>query len=152
MRHRDDGAVVLLQVAFEPRDRFGVEVVRRFVEQQQVGFRQEQPAQRDPPALAAGQLRDVGVGRREPQRVHRDLELTIEVPTVDRVDLVLELGLFGEQLVEVGVGLAHRVADLLEPIEQALRVRDAVGHVPERRPCSRRAAVPAAGSRPRSPA
>ena len=60
---------------------------------------------------------------REPQRVHRDVELPVEVPPVDRVDLVLELGLLGEQLVEVGVGLAHRVADLLEPIEQALGVR-----------------------------
>ena len=131
MGHRDDGAVVLLQVPLEPRDRLGVEVVRRLVEQQQVGLRQQQPAQRDPAALATGQRRDVGVGRRQAQRVHRDLELAVEVPAVDRVDLVLQLGLLGEQLVEVGVGLAHRVADLLEPVEQALRVRDAVGDVAE---------------------
>ena len=44
---------------------------------------------------------------------------------------VLQLGLLGEQLVEVGVGLAHRVAHLFEPVEQALRVRDAVGDVAE---------------------
>ena len=30
------------------------------------------------------------------------------------------LGLLGQQLVEVGVGVAHGVADLVEPVEQAL--------------------------------
>ena len=95
------------------------------------GFEQQEPAQRDAPALAARQLRDVGIGRRQPQRVHRDLELAVEIPAVHRVDLVLELRLLGEQLVEVGVGLAHRVADLFEPVEQALRVRDTVGDVAE---------------------
>ena len=131
MRDRDDGAVVLVQVALEPRDRLGVEVVGRLVEEQQVGLREQQPAQRDPAPLAARELRDVGVGRRQAQRVHRDLELAVEVPAVHRVDLVLELRLLREQLVEVGVGLAHRVADLLEPVEQALGVRHAVGDVAE---------------------
>ena len=129
--HRDDGAVVLVQVTLEPRDRLGVEVVGRLVEQQQVGLPEQQPAQRDAPALAAAQRSHVGVGRREPQRVHRDLELAVEIPAVHRVDLVLELRLLGEQLVEVGVGLAHRVADLFEPVEQALGVRDAVDDVAE---------------------
>ena len=68
---------------------------------------------------------------REPQRVHRDLELTIEVPAVDGVDLVLQLGLLSEELVEVGVGLTHRVAHVFEPVEQAFGVRHAVGDVPE---------------------
>ena len=128
---RDDGAVVLLEVAFEPRNRLRVEVVRRFVEEQQVRLRQQQPAQRDAAPLTSGQRRDVGVGRREPERVHRDVELAVEIPAVDRVDLGLQLALFGEQLVEVGVGIAHRVAHLFEAVEQPLRVRDAVGHVAE---------------------
>ncbi len=127
----DDGALVVLQVTFEPRNRFGVEVVGRFVEQEKIGFRQEQPAQRDAPALAAGKGFDRGVGRREAQRVHCDLELAVEVPRVQRFDLVLQLRLFGEQLVEVGVGVAHGRAHRLEPIEEVLRVRDTVGHVAE---------------------
>ena len=129
--HRDDGAVVLLQMAFEPCDRLRVEMVRRLVEEQQVGLRQQQPAERDAAPFTAGERRDVGVGRREPERVHRDVELAIEVPAVDRVDLRLQLALLGEQLVEVGVGIAHRVAHLFEAVEQPLRVRDAVGHVAE---------------------
>ena len=34
--HRDDGALVRLEMPLEPRDGFGVEVVRRLVEEQQV--------------------------------------------------------------------------------------------------------------------
>ena len=60
---RDDRARVVLEVALEPGDRFGVEVVGRLVEQQQVGLAQQQPAERDAAPLAAGEGRDVGVGR-----------------------------------------------------------------------------------------
>ena len=41
----DDGARVVLEDALEPRDRFGIEVVGGLVEQQEVGPRQQQPAQ-----------------------------------------------------------------------------------------------------------
>jgi hypothetical protein len=74
VRHRDDGARIILEEALEPRDRFGVEMVRRFVEEQQVWRLQQQPAQRHAAALAARQRRDVSVSRRQPQRIHRELE------------------------------------------------------------------------------
>ena len=51
----DDRAVVLLQKLFEPVDRFGVEMVGRLVEEQQVGPREQQPAEGDAATLAAGQ-------------------------------------------------------------------------------------------------
>src|SRR4051794_26772992 len=47
VRDGDDRARVLGEVALEPRDRLGVEVVGRLVEEQQVGRAQEQAAQRD---------------------------------------------------------------------------------------------------------
>ena len=52
---RDDRPRVVEQVALEPRDRFGVEMVRRLVEQQQVRLAQQQPAERDAAPLAAGE-------------------------------------------------------------------------------------------------
>ena len=61
----DDGARVVAEEALEPRDRLGVEVVGRLVEQQQVGPLQQQAAQGDAPALAAGERRDVGVAGRQ---------------------------------------------------------------------------------------
>ena len=74
---------------------------------------------------------DVGVARREPEGVHGDLEGPLEVPGAGGVDLVLQLGLLGQQLVEVGVGLAHRRADLVEAVDQGLGLGDAVGDVAE---------------------
>ena len=107
MRDGDDGALVVGEEALEPRDRLGVEMVRRLVEQQQVRRREQQPAQRDAAPLAAGERRHVAVAVRQPQRVHRVVELVVELPRVGAVDRVLHLRLLGEQRVEVGVGLGE---------------------------------------------
>ena len=115
MGDRDDGALVLGQVALEPGHRLGVEVVGGLVEQQQVGLAQQQPAERDAAALAAGQRGDVRVAGRAAQRVHRGVEHRVEVPGVGGVDLLLQprelvrrlLGVVGRQLVEAVEQRAH---------------------------------------------
>ena len=81
--------------------------------------RQRATRRRSPPDSVA----DLGVARREAQGVHRDLEGPLEVPGAGGVDPVLQLGLLGEQLVEVGIGLAHRGADLVEAVEERLARR-----------------------------
>ena len=96
-------ALVGAQVLFQPGGGLGVEMVGRFVEQQQVGLGQQQLAQRDAAALAARQLGDVGILRRAAQRFHRHLDLLFEVPQVQAVHLVLELG----RLVGRLVGIVH---------------------------------------------
>ena len=52
------GAGVVVQRVLQPGDAFGVQMVGRLVEQQQVGLFQQQPAQRDAPPLAARQRGD----------------------------------------------------------------------------------------------
>ena len=122
--HRDDGARILLQIALEPGDRFRVEVVRRLIEQQHVGLREQQPAQRDAPLLAARELADHGFPGRQPQRIRRDLELALQLPATDRVDLVLQLRLLLEELVHLLIvhGLREAVADALNSLDQRLHV------------------------------
>lgn len=51
----DDGSAVSAQVLLQPADRLVVEVVGRFVEQQQFRFGGEGRGEREPGALAAGQ-------------------------------------------------------------------------------------------------
>ena len=85
------------QVPLQPGDRLGVEVVGGLVEQQQVGRGEQQAAQGHAAALAAGEGRHVLVAGRHAQRVHRDLELALQVPGVEAVDLVLELAVLDEQ-------------------------------------------------------
>jgi hypothetical protein len=125
--HRDDRAGVVGQMAFEPGDALGVEMVRRFVEQQQIGVFEQQLAERDATLLAAGKLRHVGVGRGEIHRVHRDFDLAIEFPGVAGFDFVLQDSLTVHQLFHrVGIvgDLGVLLADLLELLQQRERAGD----------------------------
>jgi hypothetical protein len=104
----------------EPRHALGVQVVRRLVQQQHVGLLEQDAAERHAALLTARERRHVGVGRRQPQRIHRHLDLVVEVPQVRVVDLVLHLGLLVEELLHRLV--AHRLGeghgDLVEAVEQ----------------------------------
>ena len=101
MSHGDDRAGIVLQKAFEPGDRFRVEMVGRLVEQQQVGRPQEKPAQRDATPLATRQRGNVRVGRRKPQRVHRQFHARVEIPALCRLDAILDLPLLFEDLLHL---------------------------------------------------
>src|SRR5487761_2692137 len=131
VRHRDDGAGIFGQKALQPSHRFGVEMVGRLVEQEQIGLLQQQAAQRDAAPFAARELGDGGVAGRAAQRVHRDLDRAFDLPAVDRVDLFLELGLLGEQRVHrvVGQAFAQLGADRFEALEQRLDRAKTVGDV-----------------------
>jgi hypothetical protein len=114
----DDVARIVDQMLLQPGDALGVEVVGRLVEQQDVGLFEQQLGQRDAALLAAGQIVDRAVARRAAQRIHRDLELVVEAPAVDRVDLLLKLAHLRHQRVEVGVlgRIAHDRRDLVEAV------------------------------------
>ena len=131
VRHDHHGARVVVQRLLEPRDRFRVEVVGRFVEQQDTGLLEQQTAERDPAPLAPRQRRDRGLGGRAAERVERDLDLAVDLPAFLRVDLLLELGLFGEQRVHGVVvhRLAERVRDRVEPVERRLQRAERGQHV-----------------------
>ena len=87
-----DRARIIAQMALQPIHALGVEMVGRLVEQQQLGLIEQQPAKRDAAAFAAGELGHVGVVRRAAQRIHRQVDLAVEVPQILGVDLVLQLG------------------------------------------------------------
>ena len=122
-------AGIFAQVLFEPRRRLGVEMVGRLVEQQQVGLAQQQLAERDAALLAARKLGHVGIARRAAERVHRHLDLLLEVPEVLAVDLVLELG----RLVGRLVGIVHH--QLVVAVEDRRLLGDALHDVARTRSC-----------------
>ena len=76
---------------------------------------------------------DVRVGRRQAQRVHRVLELRVEVPGAGRFDRVLHLRLLLEDLVHLlgGQLLAELRVDLVEPGQQRADGRHAFLDVAE---------------------
>ena len=109
----DHGAGKFLQELLEPVDALGIEVVGRFVQQQHVGLRQQQAAQRHPALLAAGEVGDLRVPRGQAQRIGSDLELMLHVAAAGGEDRFV-LGLVGGELIEVGVGLGVGGVDLLQ--------------------------------------
>ena len=127
MRDRDDGAGKLLQILLEPVDAFGIQMVRRLVEQQHVGLRQQEAAKRDATFLAARQRRDLRVPRRQSQCVRRDLELQIGV-AAGACDDRFVLRLLGREFVEIGVRLGVRGVDFLEPRFCVRQLRQTLHH------------------------
>ena len=111
MGHGDHGARVPLEMVLQPGDGLGVEVVRRFVEEQDVGVLEEEPAEGDPPPLAAGEDLHRGFARRTAQRVHRHLQAGIEVPGIQVVQFLLDLRLPVEEFVHLLV--RHRLGEFL---------------------------------------
>ena len=109
MGDQDDRALVVLQVVLEPLDRLGVEVVRGLVQQQHVRLLQQDPAQGDPPLLATAELGDLRVRRWEPERVHGHLDLPVQVPEVQVIDLLLDPGLLVDERLHLVV--AHRLGE-----------------------------------------
>ena len=91
-------AGVLRQVPLEPLHGLGVEVVGRLVEQQQVGLLEQQLAQRDPPALAAGELVDQPSGGGQRSASIACSSRAVEVPRVGVVEVGLQVAHLGEQL------------------------------------------------------
>ena len=107
-------------MVFQPGDRLRVEVVGGFVEEQDIRAFQQDAAERDPPFLTAGEHAALHVRGRAAQRVHGHLQARVQVPGVDRVELVLHLGLaVDERLHGVIVhGLGELLVDRVEFIEQ----------------------------------
>ena len=75
-----DRARIGAQMTFEPIDGLRVEMVGRLVEQQEFGLLEQQAAERDAAALAAGELGHVGIVGRTAERVHRLFDLAFEIP------------------------------------------------------------------------
>ena len=104
-------------------------MIGRLVEQEQIRVLEEQAAQGDAALLAAGQDRDVGVVGRTAQRVHRDVDVPLEIPGVGRVDPVLEGRLLRADRLVIGVGIGPLCHHGVVLLDQAMDLADAIEDV-----------------------
>jgi hypothetical protein len=114
--------LVVVQEVLEPGHGLGIEVVRGLVQQQQVRLLEQQPAEGDAPALAARQVLHGGVGGGQRRASIAVSSVRSSSQPVDRLDLLLDLGLLLEELLHL-VGLerlGEAVADPVERIEERL--------------------------------
>ena len=131
MGYEDDVALIIDQMLFEPSDRFRVEVVGRFVEQQDVGLFEQQARERDAALFTARQVFHRPVARRAAQCIHRDFKLVVERPCVNRVDLFLKRAHFFHQGIEIHVfrRIRHDHADVIETLNHVCDFADTVHDV-----------------------
>ena len=108
-------------------------MVGGLVEEQEVGLLEQQLAEGHPPPLAAGEVCHAQVARWQVHRVHRDLDLPVEIPEIPGVDLVLHSRLLGEQFLHLfGLDrLAKAGVDLLESLEHRPRMGNGIHHILE---------------------
>ena len=97
----DDGSLILVQVLLQPVNALSIKVVGRLVEQQHVGFLQEQTTQCHTSAFASRELTAQLVGRRAAQCVHGPCQACVEVPGIGGVNDVLQFTLTCEELVHL---------------------------------------------------
>ena len=90
----------------EPEDTLGVEMVSRFVEEEQVGGLDEELTQRNATTLTAGENRDRLIRRRAAQRIHRLVKLGVNIPRVGSIDLGLQLTHLVHESIKVASGFA----------------------------------------------
>ena len=112
--HGQDRARVVGQVLLQPQDGLGVQVVGRLVEEQQVRLGKKQLGQGHAAALTTGEVFYRSVRRRAAQRLHRLLDLGVDLPRVRGVELLLQLAHFFHELVAVVGG--HLLGDLFEAL------------------------------------
>ena len=121
--HDQDRAGILLQVAFEPVHRLGVEMVGGLVEEEQFRLPEQQLAERHAAALAARQGGDRLLVAGAAEGLHGLIDLRVELPQILGFDLVLE----GGHLVRRLLGIVHR--EFVVAVEQRLLLGDALHHV-----------------------
>ncbi len=125
----DDGALVVTQEPLEPRHALGVEVVGRFVEEEQIGSAEQESAQCDPASLPSAERGDIGVLGGKPQGVHGDLDGALEIPRSRRLDAAFEVCLPVTEGLVVGVRVGPPGEYLVVLGEQSGDLPDAVEHV-----------------------
>ena len=118
-----DRAGIGAQVALEPVDRLRVEMVGRLVEQQKLRLLKQQAAEGDAAALAAREFIDSGAVGRTAERLHRLIDLRIEIPKALGLDLVLERGHFIGGLIRI----IHR--EFVVAVKDRLLLRNAEHHI-----------------------
>ena len=131
MGHQNDGALIVFQMTFKPRNRFRIQVVGRFVKQQNIRLVQQKTAKRNTAAFTTRKLVNVCVFRWAAQCVHGDIKRPLEIPAIGGIDAFLKFALLCEKVRHLVVGhrLAERHADFVKACQIINNLTTAFHHV-----------------------
>ena len=99
--HSNHRSLVLLQMLLQPVDALGIQMVGRLIEQQHVGFLQQQSAQSYTAALTTREILHTPIARRTIQRCHRTIQFRVHIPSISRIDDILQLSLTLHQFIHL---------------------------------------------------
>jgi len=74
---------------FQPGDGFGIQMIGRFIQEQNVRFLQKQAAQRDAAFFTAGEHLHECVAGRAAKGIHRHFQAGIDVPGIQGIEFFL---------------------------------------------------------------
>ncbi len=116
----DHGAGIVLEMVLHPGHGLGVQVVGRFVQEQDVRLLEQEPAQGNSAPFPSGENLDRRVSGWAPKSVHSHLKPGVEIPGVHGIDLFLDLALPLDELVHLFVrhGFREFLTDAIELVEQ----------------------------------
>ena len=111
VRHEDDCAGKTFQIVLEPADRFGIEVVRWFVEQKQIRLAGQSAAQRNAAFFTTRKRADRDLERWRAKRGGCCLDARVEVPAIGVIDQVQQLGKLGFRALAIFIS-THGIDDV----------------------------------------
>ncbi len=93
MRNKDNRALVIVKVMFQPGDGFSVQVVGGLIEKKDIRFREKQAAESRTAPLSPGKTVDKLIVGRAAQRFHGQIDTGIEGPAVALFNFFLDFSL-----------------------------------------------------------
>ena len=111
VRNGNYSSCVLLQVMLQPFHRFGIEVVGRFVEQQNIRIAQQQTTQSDAALFTSRKILAQPIFGRTTQRIHRPFQFIVEVPGIGMIQQFLQFALTGNEFIKIGIRLGKLLVD-----------------------------------------
>ena len=105
---------VVVQVLFKPCNSFGIQMVCRLIQKQNVRLLQKQAAEGNSASLTTGKHVNNLIRRRTAQSVHSQLKIVIKIPCIKSVQLFLNLALAGSKLIKISIRVAVSLANLIK--------------------------------------
>ncbi len=129
MGNRDDSAAKAVQELLQPVNGFSIQVVSRFVEQEHVGARQQEAAERHTATFTTGEDGHVCIPRRQAQCIGCNFQRVLQVVRIPRLDDVFALGLLFGEFIKVGIGFGVGGVDGIQLCQRIYRFAHTVLHV-----------------------
>ena len=117
-------AGVVVQEAFQPGYRFGIQMVGGLVQQQHVRAGQQQTAQRHAAALTAGEVFHHGVPGRQAKGIGSHFHLALNIVAVGSLYKGFQFALFLGEGIKVGIRLGIGGIDLIQLRQCVMDARD----------------------------